>query len=274
MNIQAQEAAKAMVPHAPNAILNQLDGVINYLKDADQSEGALQAIRVLRKAAGDVRSLFELQTDPDTGQFLIRNYGHAWMLADLLYAAGTVPASYENAEQVVIGLMKATELKVSPITGLANIMIVNKRPSVWGDLAQALIERSGALEWQRKEEIGDRPEPGAELASWPLNYGWKVTSKRRGQEEPYVGTFTVADAKQANLWLNSKRQPWLTDPRGMLFNRARARCFRDGFADQLLGMGLIEEQTDFINVAAVEDPAAAAAVKDERKAALFAPEEE
>lgn len=229
----------------PNAIAANLESIAGMIREFEGDEQQKKlAIRMLSTAASNIALLFELKAD-ENGEYRLETYGHAWMLADLLRAGDMVPSSYKTPEQVVIGLMKAMEIGVSPISGLANIMIVNNRPSVWGDLAQAMVQRSDAIANHEKVEVGTKPAPGLELKDWPDDYGWRVSFWRRGQEKPYSAEYTVADARRAGLWMNTKKQPWITDPATMLFNRARARALREGFADKLFGMGIIEEQRDF-----------------------------
>lgn len=228
----------------PNRIAQSLETMVDMLKGDDFDKRAM--VKMLVTQAANVRMLFELQADPDTGEFKLQNYGQAWMLADLLANGDMVPSSYKKPEQVVVGLMKAMEIGVSPISGLANIMIVNNRPSVWGDLAQALVQRSGVWEKHLKEELnGPAPGPDLALDKWPNDYGFRVSIWRKGNPEPFVGEYTVGRAKRAGLWGNTKKLPWITDPMSMLFNRARAFAVREGFADKLFGMGIIEEQMDF-----------------------------
>ena len=239
-----------MIP-TPHRIAQNLESIEDMLKIAD-GENTVELdrptrnmiVKMLRASASNVLLLFELKAD-ENGEYRLETYGHAWMLADLLRAGDMVPSSYKTDEQVVIGLMKAMEIGVSPISGLSNIMIVNNRPSVWGDLAQAMVQRSDVIANHSKEEIGERPAPGLELKDWPDSYGWRVSFWRKGQESPYAAEYTVADARRAQLWMNTKKLPWITDPSVMLFNRARARALREGFADKLFGMGIIEEQRDF-----------------------------
>jgi len=244
---------KDMVPTVPtpNTIAGALYGMADTLRGAFKDgelaltpETARDMIVSLRSAASNVGLLFSLEADEE-GHYNLKTMGHVWMLADLLKAGDMVPSSYKSPEQVAIGLMKAGEIGVEPISGLGNIMIINNRPSVWGDLAQALVQRTGAIADHFKEEVGERPAPGLALKDWPDSYGWRVGFSRVGQGTAYVQTYTVADAKRAGLWMNTKKQPWITDPSTMLFNRARARALRDGFSDKLFGMGIIEEQRDF-----------------------------
>lgn len=173
-------------------------------------------------------------------------------LANMLGLAGCVPASYsggtveETRAKLIIGLMKSVEIGVPPITGLNGIMIVNNRPSVWGDLGISLIQRSGQLAKMEVHEVGPHPQPhDLPLMEWQGEFGYRVMMWRRGQETPYVGEFRVGDAKRAGLWLNTKKDPWIKYPKDMLFNRARAKACRMGFADALHGMGIVEEERDW-----------------------------
>lgn len=179
-------------------------------------------------------------------------------MASLLMDADCVPASYAPREgmnsspearrktraALIIGLMKSVEIGVPPLTGINGIMIVNNRPSVWGDLAVALIQRDGHLEKMEVRKIGPEPEPGTPLNKWDSSFGFHVLMWRRGQDAPYEGRFTVGDARRAGLWENTRRQPWINYPLDMLFNRARAKPSRAGFADSLHGMSIVEEARD------------------------------
>lgn len=242
-----QEASNGSPIVAPETIARSLEDVVTMLQGQQiDAEMERTIARMLRSAARNTRMLFELEAD-ENGRFDPKNMGQVFFLVDLLMRSDMAPSSYKNnPASIAIGVMKAKEIGVDPIGGISGIMVVNNRPSVWGDLAQALIQRSGALEKQIEAEIGTAPANGMPLPDWPDDYGFTVTTWRKGQEEPYVGTYTVADAKQAKLWMDSRRTPWLTDPKAMLFNRARARSYRKGFSDCLFGMGLVEEQADFV----------------------------
>jgi hypothetical protein len=176
-------------------------------------------------------------------------------MAGLLIDAGMIPASYDSkatGEQwlrevrakLIIGLMKSVEIGVPPITGMNGIMIINNRPSVWGDLAAALIHRSGQLARMEVFQIGKEPMPGTALSQWDAGFGYRVSMWRRGSETAFVGEFTVADARRAGLWENAKKAPWIYYPKDMLFNRARAKAQARGFSDCLHGMGIAEVERD------------------------------
>jgi hypothetical protein len=151
-----------------------------------------------------------------------------------------------NKELVMMGVLKAMEIGVPPQTGLAGLLPINGRFSVWGDLAAALVQRTGQVERQQVIEIGNSFDPETAIGEWPADYGFRVLYWRKGQADPYVGEFTVRDAKRAGLWANARRQPWILYPKRMLFNRARAFALRDGFADGLNGLTIAEEVMDHL----------------------------
>lgn len=171
-----------------------------------------------------------------------------------LVRAGIVPDAFKdkatgqvNPELVMMGVLKSMEIGVPPQTGLAGLLPINGRFSVWGDLAAALVQRTGQVERQQTIELGaENLDAGSPPGEWPDAYGMRVLYWRKGQADPYVGEFTVRDAKRAGLWNNARRAPWIHYPKRMLFNRARAFALRDGFADGLNGLTIAEEAEDFM----------------------------
>lgn len=182
-----------------------------------------------------------------------RNIEEAQRYASGLITANQVPDAFReggrkdaqaNAPLVLMGILKAMEVGLPPQTGLASLLPLNGRFSIWGDGAQALVQNSGVVTNHTAQRVGVGFDPDAPLGEWPNDYGYEVRFWRKGQEEPYIGRFTVRDAKRANLWMNSNRKPWIMYPDRMLFNRARAFALRDGFADCLLGLSIAEEVID------------------------------
>lgn len=149
-----------------------------------------------------------------------------------------------NAPLVLMGVLKSMELGVAPQTGLSGLLPLNGRFSVWGDLAQGLVMRGGQVADHTVSKVGPAFDPATPQGEWPDEYGYEVRFWRKGQEQPYIGRFTVRDAKRANLWMNSNKDPWIKYPDRMLFNRARAFALRDGFADALMGLSIAEEVMD------------------------------
>lgn len=165
-----------------------------------------------------------------------RDLDEAYRYAQMVWKSGTAPDSYENDPQkIIIGVLSSMELGVPPMTGLRGIAIINKRPAVWGDLAIALCQAKGVIESFETNFTGEEGKD---------DYTCNVTIRRRRQENPYEGHFSIGDAKRAGLWMNARKDPWVKYPYRMLFNRARAFALRDGFADCLAGLAIVEEAQD------------------------------
>lgn len=212
------------------------------------------------------RPLAALQAQADGVMAIIpRNLEEAQRYANGLIMAGIVPDAFKhskdvlgppgsdelvarageiNAPLVLMGVLKAMELGVAPQTGLSGLLPLNGRFTVWGDLAAGLVQHGGQVANQQVTKLGTTFDPETPPAQWPDEYGYEVRYWRRDQPDPYIGRFTVRDAKRANLWNNSKRVPWVLYPDRMLFNRARAFALRDGFADALSGLSIAEEVLD------------------------------
>lgn len=185
-----------------------------------------------------------------------RSIEEAARYAEGLIRGGLVPDSFKDKqgnisrEQVMMGVLKAMEIGVPPQTGLAGLYVVNNRFSVFGDLAAALVQRTGKVADQTTAWTGPALDENLPLGEWPDDFACEVRYWRKGQQQPYIGRYSVKDAKRAGLWM-SRRDPWTKYPKRMLFNRARAFALRDGFADGLHGLSIAEEVMDALPAAAV-----------------------
>ena len=179
-----------------------------------------------------------------------RNVHELATIAGAVIKANLVPRSYEDPNpdrqksKIMIGIMKGAEVGLPPITALSTIAVINGRPCLWGDGAVALIQQSGKLEKMQINEVGTMPKEGDGSADFKDDYGIEVKMWRIGQSEPYVGRFTVGDAKRAHLWMNTSKKPWVEYPRRQMKWRAFGWAARDGFADCLMGLGIREEVED------------------------------
>lgn len=170
-------------------------------------------------------------------------------VARAVIVAGLAPDSYkgkndeETASKIMVGIMKGAEVGAAPFTALANIAIINGRPSIWGDLAIALVQARGIVtnvEAKYEGEESGKAEPQITDFLDSMTAVYRIW--RKGQTDPYEGRFSVRDAKRAHLW--GKKQPWVQYPKRMLMARARAYALRDGFADCLSGLSIREEIED------------------------------
>ena len=130
-----------------------------------------------------------------------------------------------------MGIIAGFEAGLTMAQTLRGVMVVNKRPCLWGDAALAVVRSSpkcaSIREWMEGE--GDAMVAYCE-------------GQRTGEKHPILRSFSVADAKRAGLW--AKSGPWTQYPKRMLAMRARAFTLRDGWPDVLAGMGVAEEEVD------------------------------
>lgn len=149
--------------------------------------------------------------------------------------SGLAPKGFTKPEEVLITVQFGMELGLSPMAALQNITPINGRPTLWGDAVAGIVNRSGLLEAYSQKMVGTQ---GAD------DWGYTVTAKRKGREEPFVATFTVAMAKKAGLW--GKAGTWTQYPDRMLLSRARTFALRDGFPDVMKGLVTTEEARELL----------------------------
>jgi hypothetical protein len=169
-------------------------------------------------------------------------------VAGMLAKSELVPKNFQGkpCDILIAGAMGA-RLGLDLFSALSGIAVVNGRPTLWGDAQLAVCQA--------------RPDFGGIKTAWAGEgdaLACTVTVARKGHADPYVGAFSVADAKKAGLW--SKQGPWSQYPRRMLELRARAFALRSAFADALAGFHAREEIED-------ETPAEVLAVRTEPAAA-------
>jgi len=192
-----------------------------------------------------------------------RNYDEVWryatgivrsrMMPDSCLIEDEVPVTNEHGKTVIQKRMngeattarvatiiaKGMEVGLPPVTALQTICIINNRPCLWGDGAVALVQASGIVEYIKSYYEGDDETKPEYTAHYIL--------KRKDQPEEYHRTFSMGDAKRANLL--GKRGPWAYGyAKRMLMMRAQAWALRDGASDILMGIGIAEEVRDFQNV--------------------------
>lgn len=183
--------------------------------------------------------------------FVPRNFDEVLRYARMLLVAGAVPDSLakesgrqlpdnEIVSRVVAVIAAGSEIGMGPMSAMANIALINKRRLIWGQGAVAVLQASGQLEDMRVERMGQQPGDGIQTAQFADSFGMKVILKRKGQPTPFIGEFTVGQAKRAHLWGNTNKKPWIEHPERMLFWRAFNNAASAGFADYLSGLGIRE----------------------------------
>ena len=162
-----------------------------------------------------------------------KSFGELEHMAMVLAKSDIVPKELiGKAANVLLVLMFGNEIGLTAAQSLQNVMVVNGRPSLWGDAVMGLVVASEFYEWS-KDSYDEKTKTAI------------FTVKRKGQE-PLTRTFSEQDAKDAKL--DSKPGPWQQYKRRMLFHRARSWALRDTFPDVLKGLRYFEEESDIVNL--------------------------
>lgn len=171
-------------------------------------------------------------------------------VSQYLAKSDLVPKSFgQRPENVFAAIMYGREIGVSAMQALSNIAVVNGRPSVWGELATALVRQSGLCESLTYKFEGS----GATLKCI-------ATGKRKGDTESHTETFSMEDAKVAGF---DKKDTYLKHPKDMLMWKALHRLFKFLWADVIKGISIREVADDIpmeeVGTVEIEAPEKAAA---------------
>jgi len=158
------------------------------------------------------------------------NLHEAVQLAEIMLQSGIVPGGLETPQKLALALAIGQEVGFGPAASMNSIMVVNGKPSIYGDGVLALLHGSGLLTAyeDNDHEVAEKVE-NQDASAASIVKLW-----RKGQERPYVGRFSVTDAKSAGLW--GKAGPWKKYPRRMLWRRAMNEAVVKGFPDLMNGI--------------------------------------
>lgn len=159
-------------------------------------------------------------------------------------AGGLAPKGLEKPQALAVAIQAGLELGLTPVKAMSSMMVVNGRPTIFGDASIALCMASDIFDHTayKYHAVGTKGKD---------DYGWTYQVARKGGL-PHVATFTVADAKLASLW--GKTGPWTQYPDQMLKARARSFALRAAFPDILGGIGIKEEVEDYAPVTVTQQP--------------------
>jgi hypothetical protein len=148
-------------------------------------------------------------------------------VAEMLAKSTLVPKAYHGQPaNVLVAMAYGESFGMQPLQAMQSVAVVNGMPGLYGDGLLAVCRSCPAWEWMTEAVDGETAI---------------CTAKRRNEPE-VTATFSVADAKRAQLW--GKAGPWTQYPMRMLAMRARAFALRNLYADVLRGMGSAEELQD------------------------------
>jgi len=151
----------------------------------------------------------------------------AMQVAGMLAKSSLVPKAYQNnVPNIIVAMAFGESFGMDALQAMQSVAVVNGMPGLYGDGLLAVCRSCSDWEWMQEAVDGETAI---------------CTAKRRGEPE-VTATFSVADAKRAQLW--GKAGPWTQYPMRMLAMRARAFALRNLYADVLRGMGSAEELQD------------------------------
>lgn len=179
------------------------------------------------------KQIKEFKPNPAFSSNLVpKGFKEAMEMANVLAKSNVVPKEMiGRPESCFVAIGFGMELGLPPLQAIQNIMVVNGRPSIWGDAALALVKASGQV--QSIEE--DAPDIALKQKYGRckiVTHDGQVTERR----------FSIEDAQRAKLW--TKEGPWQTYPGRMLQMRARSWALRDAAPQVLKGIQFREEMAD------------------------------
>lgn len=176
------------------------------------------------------------------------NWHEGFQIAQILAESQLVPKHYQGRpEDVIVAMQMGAEIGLPPMAALQSIAVIGGRPGLYGDgflgVVMASPQYAKHVEFYvtGSGEIVNSLTPSAlsDDESRAVSKFW-----RRGITEPFVGEFSIADAKRAGL-LN--KDVWRQYLARMLRWRAREFAARDGFAAELRGIVLADDLDDRTN---------------------------
>lgn len=165
-----------------------------------------------------------------------------------LFDTGVLPSSYkkEIINNKVVTNKEISEAKLDEamaigyygylhglnlFSSLTNIMNINGKMCIWGDVITSQILSKGLISDYRLWFDEEKQTAHCVI-------------KRKGFESPMEQTFSIDDAKRAGL-LSKNGAVWSQYPKRMCQVRAKVTCIKELFSDILEGLSIREEVDDY-----------------------------
>ena len=166
---------------------------------------------------------------------LIPVYQDPFDLAERIAKSALIPQAYRGKPaDAAICMMYGAEVGLPPMTALQRIIVINGKPTLDAQGMAALIRGAGHS-----------------IVGKTSNEEAIVTGRRKDNGDEMTVTFTMADAKRANLVKNG---PWTQYPSSMLWARAVSKLARELFPDVLMGMSYVPEEMGEVAGVVVDGP--------------------
>ncbi len=164
------------------------------------------------------------------------NLGEAMEFSKVLSQSAMIPRDYQGKPaNVLVAVQWGMELGLAPMQALQNIAVINGKPSVYGDALLAMVRADTRCRGVKERIEGKGDDRVAICTIFRMHID--------GDVEEIERSFSVSDAKQANLW--GKPGPWKMYTERMMQHRARGNAIRDAFPDVIKGLITVEEAQDY-----------------------------
>jgi len=174
-----------------------------------------------------------------SGALAPTNMSEAIQFSEMLASSNMVPKNFQGKPaDILVAVQWGSEVGLPPLAALNGIAVINGKPSLYGDAAMSLVVGHPAYGGHEEKLEGEEAS-------------CTIVRIVNGKEVPTVRTFSVTDAKKANLM--SKPGPWSQYPKRMLAMRARGFAIRDSFPDALKGVITYEEAADLPTEGSIKD---------------------
>jgi len=174
-----------------------------------------------------------------SGALAPTNMTEAIQFSEMLASSNMVPKNFQGKPaDILVAVQWGSEVGLPPLAALNGIAVINGKPSLYGDAAMSLVVGHAAYGGHEEKLEGEEAS-------------CTIVRIVNGKEVPTVRTFSVTDAKKANLM--SKPGPWSQYPKRMLAMRARGFAIRDSFPDALKGVITYEEAADLPTEGSIKD---------------------
>jgi hypothetical protein len=169
-----------------------------------------------------------------------RNVRELFRMCEQIHRSGLVPRQLNSPEKVMRVMQTGMEAGLSPMQSLSALYVTPENDVGWYIKAALARVRASGLVERDTLDFGCRGE-GDELEGY-------CVSRRRDQGKCPDTTFSVSDAKAANLWgkktRDGKGTNWTKYPKRMLQHRAVGHHLYDNYSDVLMGLaceGAVDE---------------------------------
>lgn len=172
----------------------------------------------------------ELQVSTSVFSLVPKTMEEAFKMAEMMAASDFVPKAYQGKPgNVLVAVQMGQEIGLKPMQAVQNIAVINGKPGIYGDAGKAILLAAGCGIEEDDVEVVKKNGKGRCVITRPGRL-------------PVERTFSIDDAKTANLW--GKEGPWKTYPYRQMAWRAFWFAARDAASDLLKGLDGIEAISD------------------------------